>query len=302
MKLLPLFLLCTLLLSACEPSEIIPEPLVAFPSTFQLTEDLTLPSAPDTFQEIIQVMENMVEHDVMSMEVPYPCNLIELGIYSSYEYAYRRAYQNVNATHIEYTSNTRQYLTGYRIDTQGNFFMTFSRQDPLYSQEDISHQNEFFRQEVQAIFQELQDQEIFSFQMPPLDQIKVLFDFTMSHLSYDYEIPEISFTAYGTVTVQKVVCQGYVALFNALLKLAGFQAEGVIGTATDNGEGHIWTRVLLDDGWHHFDPTFADRPTWTPDQGELLYNYVYFDMTEETMLYDRNITHYLVNNETLTLP
>ncbi len=298
-------LLSLLLLTSCNTIDFIdvePVSKTTFPSSFTLKEGISYPSAPDTYEEILELMRIMVEEDIMAMEVPYPVNLLELDIYSAYQYAYQHAYQHINSTHIEYTSNTPTYYTGYYINTEGAFYITFSRESPIYSLTEIQSQNDFFAEEVQRYFTELQETGVYTQEMEPMEQIKVLFDFTVEQLSYDFSLQDISFLAYGSVTVKSVVCQGYVALFNALLKLAGFDAEGVIGYSTDNGEPHIWTRVLLGDTWHYFDPTFADRPTWTADEGELLCNYTYFDMSDETMLYDRSTTRYSVNNATLELP
>lgn len=295
-----LFLSLTLL-SACG-QEMDLAPVKEFPSTFTLKEGLELETSPDTYEKILHTVETMVEGDVMEMRVPYHVNLVELDLFHAYEYAYNRAYQSVNATHIEYTSNTSAYQIGYSITAEGEFFITFSRSDKAYTMEEIGEQNRIFREEVDKIFLELESSGRFSYDMAPLDQIKVFFDFTMEYLSYDYSLQPLSFTAYGTVANQNVVCQGYVAMFNSLLKKAGFEVEGVIGESFVEKEGHIWSRVLLDGNWHYFDPTYADRPTFTQEHGELLFNYTYFDMSQETMLYDRTTTHYLVNSDTLVLP
>lgn len=293
--------LCAILLSACAKEEILPEPVI-YPSTFTLKAGIELPTSPDTYEEILYTIQTMVEEDVMSLSVPYHVNLLELGLFDAYEFAYSRAYQHVNATHMEFTSNTSGYQIGYHITALGDFTLTFERSDANYGLETIREQNEYFRQEVDIYFNSLLESGRFSWEMDEMSQIKALFDFTLEHLSYDFSLKPISFTAYGAVTTQEVVCQGYVALFNALLKKANFQAEGVIGTSFENGEGHIWTRVNLGDTWHYFDPTYADRPSYTIEEGDLLYNYTYFDMSQDIMLYDRTTTHYLVNSDTLVLP
>lgn len=288
------------LLSACQEEET--AVVAPFPTTFTLTEGVSLPTSPNTYQEILAMMTAMVEHGVMEMRVPYQHNLLDLDIYTSYEYAYSRAYQNVNATHIEYTSNTSSYHIGYSILADGSFFMTFSRTDKAFTLDEILHQNQVFEEEVDIAFQMLCDSGLYSDEMSEIDRVRVIFDYVLSELSYDFTFQPISFTAYGTVTSKKVVCQGYVALFNALLKVAGFQAEGIVGSSLEDGEGHIWSRVLVDGEWLVFDPTYADRPTWTPEEGDLPYNYTYFNLTPETILYDRTVTYYMVNNETLILP
>ncbi len=294
-------ILCIFLVTGCSKEEIQPE-VSPFPSTFTLKEGIELPTSPDTYEEVLYTIQTMVEEDVMSIRVPYHVNLLELDLFSAYEFAFSRAYQQVNATHMEFTSNTSGYQIGYHISATGDFTLTFERSDANYSLETIVEQNTYFREQVDIYFDSLVESGRFSYEMGEMEQIKVLFDFTMELLSYDFTLQPISFTAYGAVTTHEVVCQGYVALFNALLKKAGFQAEGVIGTSFENGEGHIWTRVLLGETWHYFDPTFADRPSFTLEEGELLFNYTYFDMSQDTMLYDRTTTHYLVNSATLTLP
>lgn len=294
-------IICVFLITGCAPEELLP-PVPDCPPTFTLKEGVELPTSPDTYDDILFTIQTMVEEDVMSMKVPYRVNLLELDLFSAYEFAYSRAYQHVNATHMEFTSNTSGYQIGYHITQLGEFNLTFQRSDSNYSLETIREQNDFFRQEVDRYFAELTESGRFSFELTEMEQIQVLFDFTMEQLTYDFSLQPISFTAYGAVANKEVVCQGYVALFNALLKKANFQAEGVIGTSFENNEGHIWTRVKLGDTWHYFDPTYADRPSYTLEDGELLYNYTYFDMSQDTMLYDRTTTHYLVNSDTLVLP
>lgn len=295
------FFLLIFLLTACEEEEQVTasRPIAA---TFSLKEGLELPTAPDSYEEILDMIQTMVEEDVMEMEIPYHVNLVELELFEAYERAYGRAYQQINATHIEFTSNTSTYHIGYRITAEGDFFITFSRSDKEYTASEIAEQNAFFKEQTQLYFNELVASGRFSDQMSEMERIKVLFDFTMEELTYDFTLQPISFTAYGTVTTKEVVCQGYVALFNALLKLAGFEVEGVIGTAFEDDIGHIWTRVKLGENWHYFDPTYGDRPSFSPEEGDLLFNYTYFDMSDETMLYDRKTTHYLVNSETLVIP
>lgn len=295
------FLLCCTLLTSCWQEEVfVPTPV--FASTFTLKEGIELQSSPDTYEEILYMIERMVEEDVMEIKVPYHVNLLELDLFDAYEYAYSRAYQNINATHIEFTSNTSGYQIGYHISAEGAFYMTFSRSDKEYPMTEILEQNRVFTEEVDRLFQELIDTGRYSNEMSEMDRIKVLFDFTMEYLTYDFSFQPISFTAYGAVTVREVVCQGYVAFFNALLKKGGFEVEGVIGNCFITDEGHIWTRVKLGDVWYYFDPTYGDRPSFSPTEGELLYNYTYFDMSQETMLYDRTTTYYMVNSATLVLP
>lgn len=295
------FLLILMSLTSCAEEEIV-VPVIPYSPTFTLSSGEICQSSPDSYAEILALMTLMVEGEVMEMKVPYYVNLLDEGLYDPYEYAYNRAYQNVNSTHMEFTSNTAQYHIGYSIDTNGSFFMTFSRSDKNYSMEEILEQNRIFAQEVDILFNELVDSGCFSYEMEEMEQIKVFYDFTMERLSYDFTFRDISFTAYGAVTDGEVVCQGYVALFNALLKKAGFFVEGVVGESTDDGQGHIWSRVKLGEEWHYFDPTYGDRPTYSPEEGDLLYNYTYFDMSQDVMLYDRKTTYYLVNDENLVLP
>lgn len=292
-----LAIFCLFLLSACQQDEEdLPDP---FPSTFSLKEGVEFGTNLKTYEEIVALIELMVMEDVMEIRVPYTVNLLEEDLFFSYEFAYKYAYQNVNARFIEYTCNTSRYSVGYSIDETGRFHMILSRDDGEYSLEEILAQNQYYREQITVLTAELYDSGRLSDDLDEMGRIKVVYDFVLEYLEYDYDYKPISFTAYGAVTEQSVVCQGYVALFNSLLRELGFHVEGVIGTAFHNSEAHIWSKVKIGETWHFFDPTFGDRPTFSPEEGDLPYNYTYFDIEEDLLMRDRTTTNYLVNNATL---
>lgn len=278
--------------------------LVEIADTFTV-EGITFPTNPETYEDIVAMVETMVEEDILSITVPYRGDFMSPELYPSYEYAYEQAYVQVNTTHIEHTSNTSTYVIGYRTIASGEQFIFLTRSDKDFTNEEILMQNQVYREEIAKLTQELLDSGRVSKEMPELEQIKEVYLFVTEYLEYcyDYLNTPLAYTAYGAVTERKSVCQGYVALFNGLLKALGFEVEGEAGVvgiglyAMD--EAHIWSRVKLGDTWHYFDPTFGDKSTFSSEKGDLSYNMDYFDIPYEAIVRDRSTNRYGVNNSTL---
>ncbi len=51
------------------------------------------------------------------------------------------------------------------------------------------------------------------------------------------------------------VCQDFVHVYIALARQLGMTARYCMGLASEEGETHAWVEVLLEDGWHGYDPT-----------------------------------------------
>ena len=77
-------------------------------------------------------------------------------------------------------------------------------------------------------------------------------DYVVNSLEYDDSLDAVSYTAYGALTNNKAVCQGYSAVFNLLCK-----ASGVKSLAVAN-DGHMWNAVLVDGEILFYDTTYDD--------------------------------------------
>lgn len=277
-------------------------PVKEIAATFTV-EGVTFPTNPQTYEDIVDMIEIMVENDIMSIEVPYRGDFMSAELYPSYEFAYGTAYKQVNTTHMEHTSNTSTYVIGYRVEADGGHIIYLHRSDKAYTNEEILAQNQFFREEVAKLVAGLQGEGRIQDDMEDREKLEVLYQFVAEYLRYSSEITDLSYTAYGAVFQRDVVCQGYVSLFNAMAQLMGFEAEGVSGTvglgSTNVEDGHIWSRVKVGEEWIYCDPTFGDRYSYSVDEGGKSYNMEYFDMSEDSMNRDRSTNRYGVNNAVL---
>ncbi|MDD6327405.1 MAG: Ig-like domain-containing protein [Lachnospiraceae bacterium] len=114
------------------------------------------------------------------------------------------------------------------------------------------------------------------------EQIKKIYDYMTSNISYNYEAAAVleiedwdtmyaamepylyAWSAYGAACKESCVCQGYANLFYRLATEAGLSTRIVTGTSF--GEGHAWNIVEIDGYYYNIDATW--------DAGEV--SYVYF--------------------------
>lgn len=280
-------------------TEVISVPIA---STFTV-EGVSFPTNPSTYEEIVSMLETMVEHHILEIDVPYAGDFMNGDLYGMYELAYGKAYTQVNITHIEYTCNTSRYLIGYRLTANGEHYIYMVLSDPDFTTDEILYQQRSFQEEVALLVDKMYDDGLLYEGQTEMEILQVLYQFVTDHLDYSYEIVPESFTGYAAVTSGRVVCQGYVALFNSLAKCLGFEAEGVAGVvgvgAYAMEEGHIWSRVKVGDEWLYFDPTFADRSSFSEESGDLSYNMEYFNMSYDDMIRDRTTTTFGFNDDVL---
>ncbi len=99
------------------------------------------------------------------------------------------------------------------------------------------------------------------------------------NLSYDTTALSntISYTGYGATQYGTAVCQGYVALYNALCNIYGIEIYGISGSA--GGDGHIWCYAQLDGSWYYIDPTWGDP---LPDRANYC-NEAYFALSRSQL-------------------
>ncbi|MNJ35388.1 Transglutaminase-like superfamily protein [compost metagenome] len=111
--------------------------------------------------------------------------------------------------------------------------------------------------------------EIINKDMNDHEKIKVIHDYVVQHLKYDYRLQR--FTAYEGLKIGEVVCQGYTLLTYKLLEEAGFKSKIVEGKA--KGQLHAWNLVKLDGQWYHMDTTWDDPGDDKLFKGGVKYTY-----------------------------
>ena len=91
------------------------------------------------------------------------------------------------------------------------------------------------------------------------------------------------YNSYGCLINNVAVCEGYARAFQLLLSKCGIQAFIVRGTS--HNERHAWNIVKINGRFYHVDVT------WDNDKDYWKYNY--FNVDDNTIRLDHNITPYL---------
>jgi len=129
-------------------------------------------------------------------------------------------------------------------------------------------------------------------EMTDREKIKATHDFIILNCAYDYinfindTIPEVSYTAYGALVLNKAVCGGYARAFAFLMDYIGLDCVYIGGQVWEDGqlpcEGdeHAWNLVNVDGKWLHIDLTWND-----PDREVMTnrINYDYYLITDNQM-------------------
>lgn len=115
-----------------------------------------------------------------------------------------------------------------------------------------------------------------------IDAVKLVYDFVISNVKYDYDKANTVKSGYlpvvdSTLSTKKGICFDYAALMSSMLRSQGIPTKLVIGYADD--AYHAWISVYIKDvgwvnnviyfdgkNWTLMDPTFAAN---TDDQGDL---------------------------------
>lgn len=85
-----------------------------------------------------------------------------------------------------------------------------------------------------------------------IEKANAIHDYLCEKTEYDETLSPLSYTANGTFTNGKAVCQGYSAAFNVMCKAANVKSLSVANN------DHMWNVVLTDGVLYHYDVTFDD--------------------------------------------
>lgn len=148
---------------------------------------------------------------------------------------------------------------------------------------------------VEQKFQQIADK-IFADSMSDYQKVKATWDWMIENITYDRDTyyykylgePEKGNVKYGIsphsstgIIDGLVVCDGYTAIFNRFMRIAGIESREISGTSW--GGSHAWNQVKLGGQWYNIDVTWGDEDD---DFFPASANYDYFLVGTHTLLYE----------------
>ena len=112
----------------------------------------------------------------------------------------------------------------------------------------------------------------------------LLHKWVVDHCTYDHDAARTknkweSFTAFGALTKNTAVCEGYSRVMQLLLGSVGIECRLVNGESQQNL--HMWDLVKIQGDWYHLDVTFNDSDT--------MRRYDYLNVTDTVIKKDHKI-------------
>jgi transglutaminase/protease-like cytokinesis protein 3 len=106
-------------------------------------------------------------------------------------------------------------------------------------------------------------------------QIKAIHDYMVKTLTYgglpDNDVNCMP-SALTTLKNKGAACEGYTALFNALVRSIGIRAKQLEYEPGDDKPGHSWSQVYYNGKWYLVDVTWDD-PDSNPDPNQISHEY-----------------------------
>ncbi len=191
--------------------------------------------------------------------------------------AYSSVYEKYNEYFCYWLSTSIR--TNY---VRNNFVATIKITNPDFDDDEIRHmQSEAFELTDDAVNELIAKNKIKA-DMTEKEKAKVLYDYICKICEYDENgKSDTRYLGYGAITDGKVVCQGYTALMNTMLKSVGIWCETVPGKVKDRRgtENHIWTRAMIDGEILYIDVTYGDTSIAAPE----ISNDEYFCVSKEKL-------------------
>lgn len=236
--------------------------------------EITISKTPTTVEDF----KNLYLYMLIENETQYTAYYPDINFYDmrdDYKYHVNAtsAFYKVFDEYPEYFTFSNQ-LSAPMGGTTINSDIEISLSSSYFGESKIIQMKDEFFQEVADIWYVLRLNGSINNQMNERQKAEVFFEWIVINNEYDLSFAGVSYTAYGITEYNKAVCQGYVALFNALCKMEGIDVWGVSGSV--DGTEHIWSVAVLDGEECYIDPTFADP---VPNKAGYC-NFSYFDISE----------------------
>lgn len=265
----------------------------SFSETFE-SDGITFASAPQTREEMEDVVQVMVEEGIYHLAVPYPLGFFSKSSYLEHMELFLDVIENMGIHYPHYSCistakvSLRTQQSVLKLEEYIIIYRGGRHSDPVVLQE----QEQYFHQYVAQVADILRENDILS--LPLLEQIKMIYIYVIDELEYAFDLPEYAFTGYGAITEKKAVCQGYVILFHAICEEFGIEMIGESGYILIDEDmenppddiSHIWSKCFIEGEWVYFDPTYGDTYGYVDGESSY-YNLDYFALSEDEIYLDR---------------
>lgn len=215
-------------------------------------------------EDMIKAIYHAKYNGINKVEFTYPqsqySNLIVGGkMNTEYVELLRAANNYVRSVYSDLYFHENRVGIGASSDGRTKVTTFINIESPTFSDKEISERRSYFEEETIKEARKMVESGMINDRMSQYEIAKVLHDWVVERVSYDYSGSESSFDGYSALYSGKAVCNGYANLYNRMLRLFGIKAEGISGYVKENDEYHIWTEAMLDGTRYYIDPTWNDE-------------------------------------------
>ncbi len=261
---------------------------------FKKNEDLKIAKYPRTKEDFKNILFYMVYEGIDTYKIDYNIPYFDLAT-SNVRVSLTDAFNEVGWTVLCYMGDIDYKL----IETKTGSTFTFT----LKSAPELPVEREildaFLKSKkcikiIKDAFLQLNKEGKLTAEMTETQKAKVIFEWICTHVTYDgdtylawqennYNLERTgvkensqSYKAVGAIVDKLAVCQGYTYAYNLMLNYLGITAKEMIGTT--GGEGHAWTKAIVDGKYTLMDVTWGDIE---PDDNKPFVDYQWFGRSDE---------------------
>ncbi len=187
------------------------------------------------------------------------CKKLE-NMYVNDNYYNKVTYKIAKNAFIKTSNKLKVYIPfGYlkegikNFENKGNKNLWIDYENTVLDYQQTKKQTKLVNKKVSKIIKKIIKKD-----MSNKQKIKVIHDWVVNHVSYDYSMKNHSAYAGLISSKHKTVCQGYAIIMKKMLDEAGIPSLFVTGKAKGTKGGHAWNIVKIGGKWYHLDATWDD--------------------------------------------